>query len=127
MNSNRKAHLRFSKILVVAGVLAISAGAQAATLTSGPLRMNPEDDYYCGAVNVGSKDIAVDISITISGSNPGSGASQSCSPLAPNTACTALNTAGGANYRFCKVTTSSKKTTKASFCNITTNVCIPVE
>jgi hypothetical protein len=127
MNSNPKAHLRFSKILVVAGVLAVSAAAQAATLTSAPLRINANDDYYCGAANVSSKDIAVDISVTISGSNPGSGANASCSPLAPNTACTAINTAGGVNYRFCKVTTSSKKGTKATFCNITTNVCIPVE
>ncbi len=127
MSSNRKAPLRFSKILVVAGALVAATSAQAAVLTSGPLRMLPEDDYYCGAVNVGSKDISVDISVTISGSVPGSGAVESCSPLAANEACTAVNEAGGSNYRSCKVTTSSKKATKATFCNITRNVCIPVE
>jgi hypothetical protein len=127
MNSNRKAQLRFSKILVVAVVLIAATSAQAAVLTSGPLRMSPGDDYYCGAVNVGSKDIAVDISVTISGSIPGSGAVESCPTLAADVVCEALNEAGGSSFRSCKVATSSKKATKATFCNITKNICIPVE
>jgi hypothetical protein len=127
MSSNRKAPLRFSKILVVAGALVASTAAHAALLTSGPLRMSPADDYYCGAVNLGSKPIAVDISVTISGSVPGSGALESCPSLATDVVCEAVNEAGGSSFRSCKVTTTSKKATKATFCNTTKNICIPVE
>lgn len=125
--SNRKAPLRFSKILIVAGALVASTAAHAALLTSGPLKMSPADDYFCGAVNLGSKDIAVDISVTISGSVPGSGATESCPALAKDVVCEAVNEAGGFSYRSCKITTSSKKATKGTFCNTTKNICIPVE
>lgn len=82
-------------------------------------------NYSCSAVNVGMRDVVVEVSVTIVGSAIGSGAVETCSPLAPVEACTAIDQAGGTNYRYCTITTSSKRTVRGTFCNDMTGHASP--
>ena len=125
---NSRTNQGFQAAIVAATVLIGASGAQAATLASGPLWLAVGDDYSCSAANTSnSKDIVVEVSVTIDGSIAGSGSVESCAPLTPRTVCSADNEAGGAKYRYCTITTSSKQATRGTFCNKTTGVCIPVQ
>jgi hypothetical protein len=109
-------------VVLVAGV----GGAQAATLSAGPLLIGENNTYSCAAVNIGTKDIAVEVSVTIDGSSAGSGTVEACPALAPRTVCAGTNS-GATNFRYCTVKTSSKTSTRATFCNRTTGICIPLQ
>jgi hypothetical protein len=119
--------------ILLSAALAILASASLShagtVLGSGPLKMAANDNYACTAVNVGSASLAqVTVDVTIVGSNVGSGATETCSALAANGACEATNQAGGATYRFCTVSVvGSRKNVRASFCNLTSGVCLPIQ
>jgi hypothetical protein len=118
------------KAVIVAAVLITVAGggAQAATVAGGPLLIASLNDYSCSVVNISSKDLtSVVVKVTIDGG--GGGATQTCAPLAPNTACTASNSAGGGtSRRFCTATVSSgKKTFRGTFCDTTAGTCVPLQ
>lgn len=111
-------------------VLASAPLAHAATvLGSGPLKITANDSYACTAVNVGATTLGeVTVNVTIVGSNVGSGATETCTGLAGNAACEAANQAGGSSYRFCTVSVvGSRKNVRASFCNTTSGVCLPIQ
>jgi hypothetical protein len=97
-------------------------------LASGPLRVAANAYYNCTAVNVGAAPVAkIDVAVTVAGSTPGSGAKASCTPVDGSAACTAENQAGGTQFRFCTVTvTGNRKNVRASFCDTTAGVCVPV-
>lgn len=119
-------HGTLRTVLVVAGLLAFGGGqALAGTLSSGPLRVLVGASYSCAAVNVGSKDVSVEVKVTIN--NGGSGVTTTCATLNPESVCAAENDAGGTNYRFCTITTKSKRSIRGTFCNTTTGICIPVQ
>lgn len=98
-------------------------------LSSGPLRIMSNSYYNCTAVNVGPTPIAqIDVSVTVSGSAPGSGVKKSCTALDSNTVCEGENQAGGSSFRFCTVTvTGNRKNVKATFCDTTAGICVPVQ
>jgi hypothetical protein len=121
-----------TRILALAplALLLLTTAAQAGNvLASGPLRIAANSYYHCTAVNVGPTPIArIDVAVTIPGSTPGSGVKESCTAVDSNTICEGENQAGGANFRFCTVTvTGNRKNVKASFCDTTAGICIPVQ
>jgi hypothetical protein len=117
---------RFAMLVLATAILGAASGrAEATTIGSGPIRIVDNNNYACSVVNYGTKPIAVEVNVTIAGG--GYGAETSCPTLGPNEVCTATNDAGSASYRFCTVTTSNKRSTRGSFCNNTTGICVPVQ
>jgi len=122
----KKTYIGFRAVLVAAAILAVgSSAAEAATLASGPLRIQDLQWFTCMAVNVHTGDVAAKVDVTIAGG--GYGASASCPSLSPAGVCAADNQAGSANYRYCTITTTNRKAVRGTFCNNTTGVCIPVQ
>jgi hypothetical protein len=121
-----RTHRLFRTLLVASAVLAVGPGAaRAATLASGPLRIGDLQNYSCSAVNAGTRDVTVEVIVTIE--DGGFGTSEACSPLSPTSVCSADNEAAFAKYRYCTIKTTSKRDTRGTFCNTTTGVCIPVQ
>jgi hypothetical protein len=126
MKSTTEKGMRF-RAMVVTVVVFASGAAQAATISSAPLRIADSNNYSCAAVNVSTKDVAVEVNVSITGGAIGSGASEACSPLSPTSVCVAENQAGSANFRYCTITTSNKRAIRGTFCNTSTGICVPVE
>jgi hypothetical protein len=114
-------------VALCAGVLAGAGTAHAATLASGPLRVAEQNAYSCSAGNVGTREVDVEVTVTIDGGATGNGVSTTCAGLAPNAVCVAANDAASTKYRFCTVKTSNRKAVRGTFCNTTTAVCVPVQ
>lgn len=114
------------RILMGAALLAaVASRAEAASIGSGPLRVDDLETYTCAVVNIGTKPIDVEVEVTINGG--GNGATKKCAGLAPDGVCVAENDAGSAGYRFCTATASSKKSVRGTFCDVSTGLCIPVQ
>jgi hypothetical protein len=126
MLSKERVQKSFRVAAVAAAALVLGNGAaQAATLSSGPLRLAELESFTCSAVNASGREVVANVKVTIA--NGGFGAEKNCSPLADKAVCTADNQAGFTAYRYCTITTSDKRGTRGSFCNASTKVCIPVQ
>lgn len=112
--------------MIVLGMLLTTAGnAHAKGLVSPPVYVTGVESYLCMVSNVGTKPLS-DVVVTVVVDGGGILSSQTCATVPPGGVCTESGSGGPTSAKFCTATGVSKGNSRGSFCNSSTNVCLPL-